>query len=284
MPAIRHLCFGGGWRDYCFFYFDTTLADVLRGYAPTINDRAKGVQLLQLATSSNLSMVLDFECRRLRIEMATKGWNLNSDKQRWQRKQSIDERRFRFVEIRSDMAEEHRCEAPEGHRLCANNCGFIGSPATLNLCSKCYRDLRLKEQQASDARSAVEKSLSLSPPSPSSSSSLSSSSSSSSDISLVSFSSSSVQATQSDVVLVAEPSRVEGSQSVVPVVNNKTNRCSVCRKRVGLMVFKCRCGITFCGSHRHPEQHFCTFDYKTVGREEIAKANPIVKADKLEKI
>ncbi|KMZ76193.1 hypothetical protein ZOSMA_105G00200 [Zostera marina] len=45
------------------------------------------------------------------------------------------------------MAEEqHRCQAmQEGHRLCANNCGCLGSPAMLNLCSKCYRDFRLKE-------------------------------------------------------------------------------------------------------------------------------------------
>ncbi|KAE8666296.1 Zinc finger A20 and AN1 domain-containing stress-associated protein 4 [Hibiscus syriacus] len=45
------------------------------------------------------------------------------------------------------MAEEHKCQTPEGHRLCVNNCGFFGSPATMNLCSKCYRDFRLKEHQ-----------------------------------------------------------------------------------------------------------------------------------------
>ncbi|KAK9153708.1 hypothetical protein Sjap_001188 [Stephania japonica] len=58
------------------------------------------------------------------------------------------------------MAEEQKCQAPEGHHLCANNCGFFGSPATLNLCSKCYGDLCLKEEQASSAKIAVEKSLS----------------------------------------------------------------------------------------------------------------------------
>ncbi|KAF3793315.1 Zinc finger A20 and AN1 domain-containing stress-associated protein 4 [Nymphaea thermarum] len=55
------------------------------------------------------------------------------------------------------------CQAPEGHCLCANNCGFFGSPTTLNLCSKCYRDYRLKEEQASSAKAAVEKSFNGAP-------------------------------------------------------------------------------------------------------------------------
>ncbi|KAH1122347.1 hypothetical protein J1N35_005507 [Gossypium stocksii] len=54
------------------------------------------------------------------------------------------------------MAVEHRCQAPEGHRLCVNKCGFLGNPVTMNLCSKCYRDFRLKEQQqASSGKSSI---------------------------------------------------------------------------------------------------------------------------------
>ncbi|CAH8341538.1 unnamed protein product [Eruca vesicaria subsp. sativa] len=58
------------------------------------------------------------------------------------------------------MAEEHRCQTPEGHRLCANNCGFLGSSATMNLCSNCYGDLCLKQQQQASLKSTVESSLS----------------------------------------------------------------------------------------------------------------------------
>lgn len=61
----------------------------------------------------------------------------------------------------------------------------------------------------------------------------------------------------------------------------KANRCQVCRKKVGLTGFKCRCSGMFCGSHRYSDMHSCNFDYKAAGREAIAKANPIVVADKV---
>ncbi|GJM88226.1 hypothetical protein PR202_ga04265 [Eleusine coracana subsp. coracana] len=62
------------------------------------------------------------------------------------------------------------------------------------------------------------------------------------------------------------------------------NRCNVCRKRVGLTGFRCRCGNLFCPRHRHSETHNCSFDYKTTGREEIARANPVIRAAKIIKI
>ncbi|KAH7663940.1 AN1-like Zinc finger domain-containing protein [Dioscorea alata] len=62
------------------------------------------------------------------------------------------------------------------------------------------------------------------------------------------------------------------------------NRCSSCRKRVGLTGFRCRCGDLFCARHRYSEFHDCSFDYKAAGREEISKANPLIRAAKIIKI
>ncbi|XP_062145966.1 zinc finger A20 and AN1 domain-containing stress-associated protein 4-like [Alnus glutinosa] len=61
------------------------------------------------------------------------------------------------------MAEEHRCEAPEGHRLCANNCSFFGSTTTMNLCSKCYGELHHSSSKSS-MEIALSSSSTSSPP------------------------------------------------------------------------------------------------------------------------
>lgn len=64
----------------------------------------------------------------------------------------------------------------------------------------------------------------------------------------------------------------------------KANRCHMCKKRVGLTGFVCRCGGLYCGEHRYDQAHSCSFDYKTMEREEIRKNNPVVVSDKIQRI
>jgi len=167
--------------------------------------------------------------------------------------------------------DETGCQsAPEGPILCINNCGFFGSAATSNMCSKCHKDLVLEEEQTKLAQTSYENIVNRG------------ASSSSANVKEHSLKS------PVDELYVAPTELKEiVSLPVTPLVEKVKigpSRCTTCNKRVGLTGFKCRCGDLFCGSHRYSEKHDCPFDYRAAGRDEIAKNNPLVKAEKLDKI
>lgn len=60
-----------------------------------------------------------------------------------------------------------------------------------------------------------------------------------------------------------------------------SNRCAICRKKIGLVPITCRCGIDLCATHKYPEEHNCKFDYKESGRKLLTQQNIKVVADKL---
>lgn len=59
---------------------------------------------------------------------------------------------------------------------------------------------------------------------------------------------------------------------VVKKIKKKSNRCIICRKKVGLTGFTCACSTNslFCSEHRLPENHSCLIDHKQKGREVLA--------------
>ncbi|CAK7337108.1 unnamed protein product [Dovyalis caffra] len=117
--------------------------------------------------------------------------------------------------------------------LCAKGCGFFGCPENKNLCSKCYKDYLKEEVKLSE--------LVITP-----------------------------SADDKNPAVVSDEKSPTTNATATATASSSTRktRCENCNKKVGLTGFNCRCGKIFCGMHRHAEEHSCTFDFKTHGRQE----------------
>ncbi|XWS32550.1 hypothetical protein CRYUN_Cryun23aG0167500 [Craigia yunnanensis] len=180
--------------------------------------------------------------------------------------------------------EETEFKVHETLTLCINNCGVTGNPATNNMCQKCFN--------ASTATSSSSPSTIISSPS-------TTAGASSGGASILKFSED--QSSRSTSFRSQENRFISASHTTAATTTNSratasnrsvndpataaekklVNRCSGCRKRVGLTGFRCRCGELFCAEHRYSDRHDCSYDYKAAGREAIARENPVVKAAKI---
>uniref|UniRef100_A0A3B3BJF7 Zgc:77486 n=1 Tax=Oryzias melastigma TaxID=30732 RepID=A0A3B3BJF7_ORYME len=82
----------------------------------------------------------------------------------------------------------------------------------------------------------------------------------------------------------SEAAQASSDGEQTPDKNKKKNRCFSCRKKVGLTGFDCRCGNLFCAIHRYSDKHDCPYDYRSAAAARIRKENPIVVAEKIQKL
>lgn len=172
--------------------------------------------------------------------------------------------------------EETEFKVPETLTLCVNNCGFTGNPATNNMCQKCFN------ATATTTASAV-----------SGSSTSGGGGGGGSGVAIMKFSSE--KSLRSRPIIRSGSSDAAGTtgqnqestdrrEKEANVEKRVVNRCSGCRRKVGLTGFRCRCGELFCGEHRYSDRHDCSYDYKSAGRDAIARENPVIKAAKIVRV
>jgi len=177
-------------------------------------------------------------------------------------------------------------------QLCKGQCGFFGTADNQGFCSVCFKKEVAKKEKSDEKKEEAKSRLST-PESTSGSVTdamaglmkpiLSNPTTQPQPPSSPTAETPEIDSKPSESV-TTESKTPEEEESSQPPAKKQKKKCGVCKKKLGLTGFECRCGKYYCGIHRYSDQHNCPFDYKSDGRKLIAAQNPTVRGEKIAKL
>jgi len=236
--------------------------------------------------------------------------NSSEDKKESGSKRQRDSLELHYGQLDEMDSANETSQQSSAAELCREGCGFYAGPKMEGMCSVCYKKTLKKNNGSSlsgpSALNNKDVSTVLSSQTPKKESTLSL------DVSKISskttISSPTINPSlKTSSNLLSIPQAANPATSLTTSVSSKAGkdivseqaststtatepnkpkkiRCAMCRKRVGLAGFECRCGKIFCSAHRYTDQHDCQFDYKSDAQAKIRKENPQVVGEKFNKI